>query len=223
MPARFALRAAVALLVCAGATPARAEPQLLEGLRVASTSGTPPLSRLALSAEPSPPAGSLDFDLLGEPEQPPPTTDLRGMRLRSRMLKTHQVVGLGLVGLQLATTAVGQLNYSDRFAGGPSTGRYQLGHKVLAYTTLVVFAGDGALALFAPTPPGKTSAGFDRVKLHKLAMFTAAAGMLTQGVLGIYTSSREGYQNHERIATIHLAVGYATLAAMLTGVGALVL
>lgn len=211
MFARLAVHAAAALLAVAGASPARAEPLPLE------------LRRLSLAAEPSQPDGSLDFDLLGEPEQPPPTTDVRGMRLRARMLNAHQVVGIGLLGLQLATTAVGQLNYSDRFAGGPSTGRYQLGHKILAYTNLAAFAVDGSLALFAPRAPGKTSAGLDRVTLHRVSMFTAAAGMLAQGALGIYTSRREGYQNHERVATIHLAVGYATLAAMLTGVGALVL
>jgi hypothetical protein len=46
--------------------------------------------------------------------------------------------------------------------------------------------------------------------------------MLAQGVLGIYTRERLGYLDQERLATAHLVVGYATLAAVLTGVGALV-
>ena len=53
-------------------------------------------------------------------------------------------------------------------------------------------------------------------------MFTAAAGMVTQAILGIYTRERVGYLDQERFATVHLVVGYVTLAAMLTGVGALV-
>ena len=50
----------------------------------------------------------------------------------------------------------------------------------------------------------------------------AAAGMLAQGVLGVYTSQREGYLNQEQFAKMHLAIGYGTLAAMTVGVGALV-
>jgi hypothetical protein len=53
-------------------------------------------------------------------------------------------------------------------------------------------------------------------------MFTAAAGMIAQGVLGVVTRDREGYLNQERFGTAHLVIGYATLAAMATGVGALV-
>jgi hypothetical protein len=53
-------------------------------------------------------------------------------------------------------------------------------------------------------------------------MLVATAGMVAQGVLGIWTQSREGYLNQQSIATAHLVVGYVTLAAVATGVGALV-
>jgi hypothetical protein len=122
--------------------------------------------------------------------------------------------------MQLATTVVGQLNYSDRF-GGPSTAQYQLSHAALAYTTLGLFVVNGAIALLAPSPVHR-GYGMDRVMVHRIAMFTAAAGMLAQGVLGVYTHQREGYLNQEKIGTAHLAIGYATLAAMATGVGVLV-
>jgi hypothetical protein len=58
--------------------------------------------------------------------------------------------------------------------------------------------------------------------IHRIAMFTAAAGIATQVVLGITTRERVGRLDQERLATAHLVVGYATLAAVLTGVGALV-
>jgi hypothetical protein len=163
---------------------------------------------------------SLDFDLLGAAKPPPEPADSGALRLRRRMLSAHQGIGLGLLGLQLATTAVGQLNYSDRFPAGPDTGRYKLSHQALAYTTLGVFAVNGAVALFAPS--AKTPKRLDRVMVHRIAMFTAAAGMATQAVLGIQTRERVGRLDQERLATIHLAVGYATLAAVLTGVGAIV-
>jgi hypothetical protein len=162
----------------------------------------------------------LDFDLLGEPEPGPKPPDDRRLRLRRRMLTAHQGVGIGLVGLQLATTVVGQLNYSDRFPSGPDTARYQASHRYLAYSTLAVFAVNGALALFAPS--SKAPRRMDRVMAHRIAMFTAAAGMLTQGILGVATRERVGRLDQERYATAHLVVGYATLAAVGTGVAVLV-
>jgi hypothetical protein len=169
---------------------------------------------------PAPTAPSLDFDLLGEPKPPPETAGAGKLRLRRKMLTVHQGIGLGLLGLQLATTVAGQLNYSDRYADGPQTNRYRFAHKTLAYTTLGVFAVNGLVALLAPSP--KTPKKLDRVMGHRLAMFTAAAGMVAQGVLGIYTRERVGYLDQERFATAHLAVGYVTLAAVLAGVGVLV-
>ncbi len=171
------------------------------------------------------PAPSLDFDLLPEPPPVAPNPADGSMRLRRRMLRLHQGIGLGLVALQLSTTAVGQLNYSDRFGGSapPSTARYQATHAVLAYATLGAFAVNGAIALLAPRPPGKRSQGVDRVTVHKLGMLAAAAGMVAQGALGIYTREREGYLNQQHYAQVHLAIGYATLAAVSVAVGALVL
>jgi hypothetical protein len=45
--------------------------------------------------------------------------------------------------------------------------------------------------------------------------------VITQGILGIYTHNREGHLNQQSVATAHLAIGYATLAAIAAGVGAI--
>jgi hypothetical protein len=193
-------------------------------LAVVAVLAAPPV--LAVAQAPEGDGGkddpSLDFDLLGEGQPPPETGDAGKLRLRRKMLMVHQGLGLGLLALQLSTTIVGQLNYSDRYAGGPQTSRYGLAHKTLAYTTLGVFAVNGLVALLAPSPVKKPMK-MDRVMVHRLAMLTAATGMLAQGVLGVATRGREGYQNQERLATTHLVIGYATLGALLTGVGALTL
>lgn len=225
---------ALALLAAAPAA-ARAEASLLERdlaaplVALAPDEGpaqkeeSGPRAKPDLAARPGAPApspGSLEFDLLGAPP-PQPHVDEGALRLRRTMLTLHQGIGFGLVALQLATTVVGQLSYSDRFANGPSTGKYQLTHAALAYSTLIVFAGNGLLALLAPAPPEKRE-GLDRVTLHEVAMFTAAAGMVAEGVLGVATTQREGYLNQPRFATTHLVVGYVTLAAVLAGVGVLV-
>jgi hypothetical protein len=208
------------LLLLLAAAPVRAETSAPPRLAAPDLRVRAPEPLLALAEGDG---SSMDFDLLGEPAKPPPQVDARALRLRRTMLKTHQAMGLGLFGLQLATTVVGQLNWSDKFAGGPNTAKYQQPHAILAYTNLAAFVATGAVALLAPAAQGARSGGFDRVTLHKVSMFTAAAGMLAQGALGIYTARREGYQNQERIGTIHLAIGYATFAALAAGVGAIAL
>lgn len=202
---------------------ARAGPLLDEELSLARPA-RPSLS-VALAAA-APPGGepSLDFDLLGKPAEVSAPAEDPALRRRRSMLRLHQGVGLGLLGLQLATTAVGQLNYSDKYgANAPVTARYQATHKVLAYSALAAFTVNGGIALLAPRDPHKRSAGLDRVTVHKIGMAAAAVGMLAQGVIGWQAQSREGYLDQPRYARAHLAVGYATFAAVAVAVGALVL
>jgi cytochrome b561 len=165
---------------------------------------------------------SLDFDLLGTPPPPPIKFDDEAMKRRRSMLDLHQKIGLGLVALQLATTVVGQLNYSDKYGSNPAvTGKYELPHTVLAYSTLAVFAVDGSIALFAPSNPVKKKA-YDRMTIHKVGMAIATAGMVAQGVVGIRADQLEGRIDQASVAKTHLVIGYVTLAAVAVAVGALV-
>ncbi len=219
---RFRMGAAVAALALAvlRPAPARALGLLEEELSLHPRRPNLVVALAAASATSTDP--SLDFDLLGAPPPQPPSAEDRLLKRRRSMLEKHQGIGLGLLALQLATTVVGQLNYSDKYgANAPVTARYQLTHKALAYSTLGVFAVNGTIALLAPNA-GKKRQGFDRVTLHKIGMATATAGMLAQGVVGYYTRTREGYLDQQRYARAHLAIGYATLAAVGIAVGALV-
>lgn len=187
----------------------------------AAQAGKPKEAKPATPAKPV--DTSLDFDLLGAPPAPQVRFDDEAMKRRRTMLDLHQKIGLGLVGLQLATTVVGQLNYNDKYGPHPPvTGKYQLTHAVLAYSTLAVFAVNASIALFAPANPVKKE-HYDRLTVHKVAMALAAAGMVAQGVVGIHARQREGYVDQAGIAKTHLVIGYATLAAVAVGVGALVL
>jgi hypothetical protein len=175
-----------------------------------------------VATAPKPTDPSLDFDLLGK--APPPTVkiDDAAMKQRASMLGLHQKVGLGMLGLQLATTVVGQLNYNDKYgSNAPVTGQYELPHAVLAYSTLGVFVVTGAIALLAPANPVKKDS-YDRLTLHKAGMALATAGMIAQGALGIYANQQEGRIDQAQIAQTHLIVGYLTLAAVGVAVGALV-
>ena len=166
----------------------------------------------------------LDFDLLGAPAPPPaPSGEAHRLHTRRTMLSIHQGMGLTLLASTLSLTVVGQLNYTDRFGhDAASTAKYQRPHAVLAYTTLGLFAATGLMALFAPSPFDMKSQGVDRVTLHKVGLFTAAAGMAGQAVLGIWTRTREGYVNQKPIATAHLVLGYVTATAMVLGLGPIV-
>ena len=169
-----------------------------------------------------PPDLSLDFDLLGKAPPPAVTIDDATLKQRAGMLQLHQKVGIGLAALTLATTVVGQLNYNDKYgANAPVTGQYEATHTVLAFTTLGLFAVDGTIALLAPANPVKRDR-YDRVTVHKVSMALATAGMIAQGVVGVYADQQEGRIDQKQIATTHLVIGYATLAAIAVGVGALV-
>ena len=166
----------------------------------------------------------LGFDLLGpDAAAPKPVpVDEAKVKLRRKMLTWHPLLGIGLLICETATIVVGQLNYNDRFGGGPSSGRYELPHAVLAGTTTVLFAGTGLLAALAPNPIGKDHQGVDRVLVHKIGMIAATVGMLAEIGLGIYTAHREGYLNQASYARAHLIIGYSTAAATYVGVGSIV-
>ena len=213
---------ALALLAASAAPRAAAAQGLLdEPLSLSRATSVPDLRVLVLAAAKSDP--SLDFDLLGDAPAPAAPKEDPSLKTRRKMLNLHQGLGLGLLALQVAVTVSGQLNYNDKFTPGENTDKYKLTHKVLTYVDLAAFATVGGIALFAPSDKNAPPRGFSRSTVHKIAMAVAAAGMVTQAVLGIQTVNREGYVDQQQYARAHLVVGYATLAAMLVGVGAIVL
>jgi hypothetical protein len=211
----------LALALLAATPRAGAAQGLLEQSLTLSSAAVPDLRVLALAA--AKPDPSLDFDLLGDAPAPAAPKEDPSLKTRRKMLNLHQGLGLGLLALQVAVTVTGQLNYNDKFTAGENTDKYKLTHKVLTYVDLAAFATVGGIALFAPRDKNAPPRGFDRSTIHKIAMAVATAGMVTQAYLGIQTVNREGYVDQQQYARAHLVVGYATLAAMLVGVGAIVL
>jgi hypothetical protein len=163
-----------------------------------------------------------DFDLLPKEATPDAKALARQRELerqlakRRTMLRYHQIGGFLTVGTLTATTVLGQLDYSDKYGGGGDVGTYHSWHRWMAITSAVIFAGTASLALFAPAPIDRP-ARLDTATVHKIAMTVAAAGMATQIVLGIVTSSKEGQSAQRDFALAHQIVGYTTLAASLTG------
>ncbi len=179
----------------------------------------------AAAQPPSPaPTPAMDFDLLGDAPKPTePAVDQEALKTRRTMLKVHQGLGIGLMVLELATVVMGQVNYRDLYGGGDRTGQFKLTHQVLSYSTLGVFVTNELLALLAPSPLKKTSQGFDRTMVHRIAMFTAAAGMIANLVMGVVTAyTLPGKDTQRDLAKAHLFVGYGTYAAMAVGASVMI-
>lgn len=161
--------------------------------------------------------GELNFELLPPPEKKGNPELDRQVETRRELLTLHQGVGFATWATLAATVVVGQLDFNDRFRGGGDTGKYHGWHTGLAYSSAALFAGTAALALLAPKPY-PTPARLDTAMLHKIAMGTAAVGMVTQIVLGITARGQTGSESERHLATAHQIVGYATFAAFTTGV-----
>lgn len=180
---------------------------------------------VARATEPEDQTSEFDFDFFAEsaldttPAFIDPTRDTLVTRRRT-MLQIHQLVGIGLVAAELGSMVTGQLNYNDKFVDGNSA-RFNLAHKAFVYPTMGLALTSATLSIFAPVPIEKRG-GFDRMTLHKIGMFTAFAGWAAQLGLGLYTASREGYEDQKALAQAHLAVGYVTLAGTLVGLGTVV-
>jgi len=220
-------RAAIAGLIwglwSGGSLALAAEPTLAAAQPAASAgageaAAAPPVAAAAA------PADSLDFDLLPKEAPQDARQELKlesEVKTRRSMLQWHQALGIATTVLMVGTVITGQLNYSDRYAGEPSSGRYEIWHTSFEAATVVGFTGDALLALFAPVPFPKHASGVDTVLIHKIAMFTAAAGFAAEIPLGIYTVAQEGHINQATFALTHLIIGYITAAAFATGVTAL--
>ncbi len=191
---------------------------------IAST-GEPSLPpRLVLAQQKSAPKKPPpdDFELLPR-EAAPSAEELarqreleRQLAKRRKMLQFHQLGGYLTLGSLTATAVLGQLDYLDKYGGGGDTGKYHTWHRWVAASSAAIFAGTAALAIFAPSPIDKP-ARIDTTTLHKVAMTVAAAGMVTQIVLGVVTASKEGQPVQRDFALAHQIVGYTTLAASFTG------
>jgi hypothetical protein len=201
-------------------------------LSLPETPASPWLQRApALPAAESEPAGQPqaappDIELLPTPAAPDPAQAARQEELerelqtRRKMLQLHQLGGMLTLASLGATVIFGELNYIDKYGGGGDTGRWYEWHRWTAFTAAAIFAGTGALALFAPSPLDKPKR-LDTVMLHRIAMGVATAGMVTQIVLGFVTASKGGSVSQRDFALAHQIVGFTTFGASAVGFGVL--
>jgi uncharacterized membrane protein len=168
-------------------------------------------------------APKLDFNFFDEPANPgllsPSGTGSDTATLahtRRHRLEVHQVLGLTTWGLMLAASVVGQLNYNNLYGGGSGSGTYLMPHRLLTYSSAIMFGFTAGYALFAPKPYYKPLK-FDSGLIHRIAAIGASAGMVAQMVLGFITARTADAgngDNLQRNAQIHGIIGWTTLGFM---------
>ena len=171
--------------------------------------------------KPSEDKASLDFDFFGDKaggKGAGKTIDLdvaereRQSQTRRWMLKTHQTLGMTTWALMAATVTVGQLNYNQIYRHGGGSMKWQKPHQILVLATSLAFAATASFAIFAPTPY-KKPLHFDTGLVHRIAVIGATLGMVTEGLLGWWSTHQANAGNPNNLGTMVLAhqiVGYTT-------------
>jgi len=198
--------------------PAEAPPTAAEGSLQTSTA---PTETSHLDAQ----APKLDFNFFDEPAKPGLLTPSGGAtdsgtaalaHTRRHRLEVHQVLGLTTWGLMLASCVVGQLNYNNLYGGGSGSGAYLMPHRILTYSSAILFGVTAGYALFAPKPYAKPLK-FDTGLIHRIAAIGASAGMVAQMVLGFMTARTADAGNGDNLqknAQLHGIIGWTTLGFM---------
>ncbi len=142
------------------------------------------------------------------------------VKIRRRVLVSHQVIGFVTLAAMAATVVLGQVNYVARygsFNNGMDYDRYNNAHLGLSIATSGLFTTLGVLGLAAPNPYPKPIK-LDAALVHKVTMALATAGMVTQLILGPLTTYYSGQLEQRNMALGHVITGYATFGFMTAGV-----
>lgn len=170
------------------------------------------------------------------------------MRTRQSLAGVHRVLGISTWVAMTATVIGGFIQYYNLygvFADRASTpcveGTAVLGqgqcsgtpvlHAVGAGVTTLLYAATFSLALLMPDPDNLADgpgAFASTLRMHKLLRWIHFGGMVLQGILGVVVANgpvfgidrANNYGTLQTLATVHLASGVVTLAA-LTWAGAL--
>ena len=134
---------------------------------------------------------------------------------RSRMLKTHQRLGLITLVPMLATvlTAGGAKNHAGSSASARDV------HGALGILTAGLYVATASYAIRAPSLPGTETRG--PIRLHKALAWVHGVGMILTPILGAMARSQldRGEKVHG-IASAHSAVAGVTIAAYAAAIGA---
>ena len=131
------------------------------------------------------------------------------LKLRHKMLKTHQTLGLVTLGMMGYQFYLGEQLYEGHEVDASA-------HKYLGYSTFATYLTTASLSIGAP-PAMRYSDGVSSIKLHRFLSYIHFAGMLAMPYLGYlsagnldYVENDVEYNYSEKALKAHYLVGHIT-------------
>jgi hypothetical protein len=148
-------------------------------------------------------------------------------RRRAKLRTYHRSFGITTWVSLAATVTIGTIRYANVVGFGeplctegttPIFGRsygcgdgLRIQHLVSATFTTASYVTTRTLAALMPDPNDEPSR---RLRMHRALSWVHLGGMIALPLLGFATSASDDRATRETLATLHLAVGYSTLAAV---------
>ena len=141
-----------------------------------------------------------------------PKTKSAELRLRHKMLKTHQKLGLLTLGMMSYQNYLGNQLYEGKNVNSRT-------HQILGYSTFATYLTTASLSIGAP-PAFRYSKGVSSIKIHRYLSYIHFAGMLAMPYLGYlsagnldYAENGIEYNYSEKALQAHQFVGKITYAS----------
>ena len=118
-----------------------------------------------------------------------PETRKAELKLRHKMLKTHQTMGLVTLGMMGYQFYLGEQLYEGKEVDATK-------HKYLGYSTFATYLTSASLSIGAP-PAMRYSKGISSIKLHRYLSYIHFAGMLAMPYLGYLSAGNLDYNEND--------------------------
>ena len=107
-----------------------------------------------------------------------PQTRIEEMKLRHKMLKTHQQLGLLTLGMMAYQSYIG-----GKMVNNENLTEYSSRHRMLGYSTFATYMTTASLSIGAP-PSYRYSKDISSIKIHRYLSYIHFSGMLFMPYLG---------------------------------------
>jgi hypothetical protein len=134
------------------------------------------------------------------------------LRVRRKMFKIHQGLGIATAAGMIAQAVVGSKLYNFDASSGGDYLKLKRTHEGLA-TGLNIAYGTTALMAFTSPPKQIHRKGVSNMGIHRALSYVHLTGMITTNVL-----SNKLESNYEKIKPYHRAAAYTTFASYLAAI-----
>lgn len=132
----------------------------------------------------------------------------KDMRIRRKMLITHQILGFATMAGMVGQAIVGPKLYND-----PGNRSLKQTHEALALAVNTTYSLTAMMALFAPPPMIQRDKGVTAIRLHKWLAVVHLTGMIATNILAAQLEQNPSLKPYHRAAAYTTFASFA--AAML--------